>query len=123
MVIRFYIGEGVFHFGLPFGIRLKGPAWCYLSLGVNFQQLFGNFDDGFFGPTFEGVPIHATQPVKQGGMVINPNITGQPVSLMNGHIEFVGIGVLNGQIFPLYAFKIQFNQANVTAYAMFNMNY
>ena len=97
------VGEGLFEFALPGGVRGEGMASRSLARRVEFHQVGGDFLDGLAGAGLGLGPVAAAH-LRQGG-VLATHVVGDEVQLVRGHEESVGCaaalggGVLDDQVF------------------------
>jgi len=84
----------------------------HLPLGVQIEQLGGNFlyraPDTLLGLR----PLRAAQPADTRGTALGANITRNAVGLVDGDIQDIVILVLDGQIFALHAVNGRAEQSN-----------
>src|SRR5260221_4076172 len=88
---------------LPGAIGAKGMTLNMSACRIKFQQFTGNVFSGFTRRIFGFVPFAAAQSVQGGFIVMGADVARETIRLMNRHIQHVGPGKLDHQVFALAA--------------------
>src|SRR5258708_3452628 len=88
---------------LPGAIGAKSIALDMSACRIKFQQFAGNMFSGFTRRLFGFVPFAAAQSVQGGFIVMSTHVARETICLMNRHIQHVGTGKLDHQVFTFAA--------------------
>src|SRR5258708_27721116 len=107
---------------LPGAIGAKSMALDMSACRIKFQQFAGNVFGGLTRSLFGFVPFAATQSVQGGFIVMGAHVARKTICLMNRHIQHVGTGKLDHQVFTFAALDKPLAHPGEAPDTVFDMN-
>ena len=115
--------ERVFQLLLPYRVGAEIVSLRHLPGGIYPDQLLGHLPGGPLDPLLDAGPFGGAEAGEVGGVVLGPHVGGDPVQVVGGNVELVAVGVLQYQVFPVFAAVVYVGGAGEPGHPMVDVDY